>query len=154
MRRERRMFAKAVMGIIVALLLTEYGLADRIQPDQIRVLDADTIRIDRQKPDVRLVGYNAPETRRAKCERERAAGAIATKRLRSLVQDGDLDLKLVECSCPQGTAGTLACNWGRKCGTLKAKGRDVGDILIAENLAVPFVCGKTRCPQIPKPWCN
>lgn len=32
-------------------------------------------------------------------------------------------------------------------------GRDVGDILIAEGLAVPFVCGPTRCPKKPHPWC-
>jgi len=35
----------------------------------------------------------------------------------------------------------------------KANGRDVGGILISKNLAVPFVCGQTRCPPTPKPWC-
>jgi hypothetical protein len=44
-------------------------------------------------------------------------------------------------------------NRGRTCGTLKAKGRDVGEILIAEKLAVPFVCGEYRCPRTPRPWC-
>jgi len=36
----------------------------------------------------------------------------------------------------------------------KANGRDVGGILISKNLAVPFVCGQTRCPPTPKPWCK
>jgi hypothetical protein len=25
--------------------------------------------------------------------------------------------------------------------------------LIAEGLAVPFVCGATSCPKTPRPWC-
>ena len=45
------------------------------------------------------------------------------------------------------------CNYGRECGTLKAGSHEVGAILIAEGLAVPFVCGKTRCPATPRPWC-
>jgi hypothetical protein len=41
---------------------------------------------------------------------------------------------------------------GRECGTLKAAGRDVGAILIAERLAVLLVGGATRCPTPPRPW--
>jgi hypothetical protein len=37
---------------------------------------------------------------------------------------------------------------------LTANGRDVGAILISEGLAVPFVCGATRCPPKPHPWCG
>ncbi len=44
-------------------------------------------------------------------------------------------------------------NYGRDCGTLKSSGRDVGAILMEEGLAVPFVCGATRCPKTPRPWC-
>jgi hypothetical protein len=63
-------------------------VAERIDSGRVRVLDGDTIRLDRAKPDVRLVGCNAPETRRAKCEAERQLGGQATRRLRDLVQDG------------------------------------------------------------------
>ena len=41
----------------------------------------------------------------------------------------------------------------RDCGTLKSRGSDVGAILMEEGLAVPFVCGATRCPKTPRPWC-
>jgi endonuclease YncB( thermonuclease family) len=126
---------------------------DPIDPDRIQVIDGDTIRIDGTKPDVRLAGFNAPETTRARCGQERALGELADRRLRGLVREGDLDFSFVKCSCRPGTAGTSLCNRGRKCGTLKAKGRDVGDILIAEKLAVPFVCGEYRCPRTPRPWC-
>lgn len=48
----------------------------------------------------------------------------------------------------------MACNFGRSCGTLKAAGRDVGEILVAEKLAVPFQCEANRCPKTPRPWCE
>jgi micrococcal nuclease len=71
----------------------------------------------------------------------------ATLRLRDLVNGGDLDLKLVRCSCAKGTEGTRLCNYGRACGVLTAKGKDVGATLIAEGLARPYVCGHDRCPK-------
>jgi len=111
----------------------------RLTPDVVRVIDGDTIRIGHQKPDIRLVGFNAPETRRAQCKAERRLGDRATARLRDLVRSSKLDFEFVACSCPPGTEGTSACNYGRRCGTLKANGQDVGLILIRENLAVPFV---------------
>src|SRR5215475_3442363 len=126
----------------------------RLTPDVVRVIDGDTIRIGHQKPDIRLVGFNAPETRRAQCKAERRLGDRATARLRDLVRSSKLDFEFVACSCPPGTEGTPACNYGRRCGTLKENGRDVGEILVQENLAVPFVCGQTRCPPTPKPWCQ
>ena len=122
--------------------------------DEVRVIDGDTIRLNHQKPDIRLIGFNAPETRRAICQAERELGDKATRRLRDLVQSSKLDFEFVACACPPGTEGTPSCNYGRRCGTLKANGQDVGLILIRENLAVPFVCGQARCPPTPKPWCN
>jgi len=32
---------------------------------------------------------------------------------------------------------------------LVAHGKNIGDILIAEDLAQPFICGPTRCPKMP-----
>jgi len=125
-----------------------------ITPDEVRVIDGDTIRLHHQKPDVRLVGFNAPETRRALCKAERELGGKATRRLRNLVKSSKLDFEFVPCACPAGKERTPYCNYGRRCGTLKANGQDVGLILIHENLAVPFVCGQTRCPPTPKPWCR
>jgi endonuclease YncB( thermonuclease family) len=146
--------------ILVCLLVVGVNLwpgvvlSGPLTSDEIRVIDGDTIRIRHQKPDVRLVGFNAPETRRAQCDVERDLGANATARLRDLVRSSKLEFEFVACACPPGTEGTPSCNYGRHCGILRANGRDVGLILISENLAVPFVCGKTRCPPTPKPWCN
>jgi len=151
--------AIAVVALLVAVVLLVFfairaAKASPIDSNEIRVIDGDTIRIHHAKPDVRLVGFNAPETKRAKCEVERELGAKATRRVRDLIRTTKLDLEFVACSCPKGTEGTRYCNYGRRCGTLKADGKDVGAILIAEGLAVPFICGKTRCPKTPHPWCH
>jgi endonuclease YncB( thermonuclease family) len=140
--------------IALPLLLASVAHPAPIDPADIRVIDGDTIRVFHKRPNVRLVGFNAPETRRAACEAEGELGAKATCRLRDLVRVGNLDFQFVTCSCPPGTERTEACNYGRRCGTLTANGRDVGTILIAEGLAVPFQGGAARCPKTPRPWCD
>jgi DNA-binding GntR family transcriptional regulator len=64
----------------------------------------------------------------------------------------DIDLQIVDCSCRPGTAGTIACNYGRACGYLTIDGQDAGDVLIAENLAHPLMCGEYSCPH-KQSWC-
>ena len=86
------------------------------------------------------------------CEAERTLAARATAKLRQLVAGGGLDLTLVRCSCPAGTEGTQACNYGRACGVLKAAGKDVAELLIADGVAKPFHCSRNRCPKR-QPWC-
>lgn len=142
------------IGVVAACLFAHPAWSAPITSDDVRVIDGDTIRLHQQRPDVRLVGFNAPETRRAVCDAERTLGDRATARLRELVRSSKLDFEFVACACSPGTEGSSYCNYGRRCGTLKANGRDVGAILISENLAVPFVCGQTRCPPTPKPWCK
>jgi endonuclease YncB( thermonuclease family) len=121
-----------------------------IEPGQIEVVDGDTIRVAGET--FRLVGFDAPETYRAKCPSERELGNRAAFRLRQLVVGGGLDLERIACSCRSGTEGTLRCNYGRSCGALKARGEDVGSVLIAEGLARAYVCGRTSCPRR-EPWC-
>jgi endonuclease YncB( thermonuclease family) len=148
-------FALQVMAVLrVVVLLISPASAEPIQPGDVRVNDGDTIRVHHKRPDVRLVGFNAPETRRALCQAKADFGAKATRRLRELVDAGNLDFRFVPCSCQPGTEGTDACNFGRRCGRLMANGHDVGAILIGEGLAVQFTCGTTSCPRLPRPWCE
>ena len=142
------------MLLLLLLILSTSPLAEQIEPSDVRVIDGDTIRVYHQQPNVRLVGFNAPETRNAECQAEAELGARATRRLRAIIRVGNLDFTYIRCSCPEATQGTSKCNYGRDCGTLKSNGRDVGAILIAEGLAVPFVCGATHCPRTPRPWCE
>ena len=142
-----------LIATLIFILATQAN-TEPINPSDIRVIDGDTIRVYHQHPNVRLVGFNAPETRNAACHAEFELGSKATRRLRDIVKAGNLTFEYVRCSCPDATQGTPSCNWGRDCGTLKSNGKDVGAILIEEGLAVPFVCGATHCPRTPKPWCH
>ncbi|MDK1376472.1 MULTISPECIES: thermonuclease family protein [unclassified Sinorhizobium] len=124
-----------------------------LQTQSFTVTDGDTIRMG-DGTRVRLVGFNTPEKFEPECSREAALGNQASERLRQLVASGTPTVTRVACSCKPGTEGTEKCNHGRSCGTLTIDGRDVGDILISEGLAVPFVCGDTSCPPTPRPWCG
>lgn len=150
-RRSISFLAALVAFALIAPIST---LADPIASHEFTVTDGDTIRVVGEKKGTRLVGFNTPETYRARCEQELAWGNLATNRLKELVATSSLDLEKVACACKPGTEGTKACNFGRSCGVLRADGRDVGEILISEGLAVPFVCGATRCPRMARPWCE
>ena len=119
------------------------------------IIDGDTIRIRGMSRDVRLVGFDTPETFRPQCSRESALGREATSRLVQMVTTAkELEFRELRCACPSSTLGTNDCNFGRACGILKVDGKDVGKRLIAEGLATPFHCGHTSCPRRPRPWCN
>jgi endonuclease YncB( thermonuclease family) len=102
------MATRKAFQFIPAILFLGAGptLAASIDPTDVRVIDGDTIRVYHKQPNVRPVGFNAPETRRAACEDEGELGAKATRRLRDLVRDGHLDFEFVACSCPPATEGT------------------------------------------------
>jgi endonuclease YncB( thermonuclease family) len=127
-------------------------LSEPISLGAVQVIDGDIIRVGRIV--YRLVGFDTPEVgSRAGCERERTLAAHATRRLRELIAGGGLDLLRVRCACPLDTEGTPRCNHGRLCGVFTARGRDVGEILMLEGLAYPFVCGPTSCPP-QQGWCG
>jgi len=116
------------------------------------VIDGDTIALNGKT--IHLVGFIAPETRDAQCKAERDLGDKAARRMRDLILAGGLDYSPVICPCPAATLGKWFCNFGRTCGTLKANGRDVGDILVEEGLAVAYSCSSGGCPKTTKLWCK
>jgi endonuclease YncB( thermonuclease family) len=68
------------VAMATVLILKASAYAAPIDPGDIRVIDGDTLRIYQKQPNVRLVGFNAPETRRAQCEAERELGGRARAR--------------------------------------------------------------------------
>jgi endonuclease YncB( thermonuclease family) len=68
-----------IFGGPIALAITGgsalHAGADPIEPHEVRVTDGDTIRIFNMTPNLRLVGFNAQETRHVQCEAERELGA-------------------------------------------------------------------------------
>jgi micrococcal nuclease len=158
--------AAPAVALTAFLLSTLVSLGDPIDRSEVYVKDGDTIIVgpgdERHMSDqeYRLVGFDTPETARGKCPSEIEKGNRATARLIALLESGKLDLTEIECSCPPGTKPlTKDCNRGRRCGRLTVNGKDVGEILIAEGLAVPYVCDPppaTRsrpCPR-QKNWCR
>ena len=135
----------------------QHGEVTILRPDSrssgsIEVIDGDTVR--HQGLTYRLIGFDTPERGdNARCDYERERADAATARLRSLVASGEGNLKRVACACRPGTEGTKNCNYGRLCGSLTIAERDVGQILISEGLAHPYVCGATNCPRR-RPWCD
>ena len=132
----------------------ERSYARTVDQQTFSVTDGDTIRVNGEASGTRLVGFNTPEKFTPQCDRERELGNRASARLAEIVSKSSLQLTKVRCSCAPGTEGTDRCNYGRSCGILRADGRDVGEILISEGLAVPFICGASGCPPTPRPWCS
>ena len=121
----------------------------------IHVIDGDTVTISGQSANVRLVGFNTPETRSPSCSAELKVGRRATARLKVLVSEArSIQFERVACACRPGTEGTKKCNCGRQCGSLVVDGTDVGTTLIKERLAVRYLCGATSCPPRPGNWCR
>jgi endonuclease YncB( thermonuclease family) len=132
---------------VTLLFAVKAAYAEPIASQNIYVLDGNTIDIHGQR--IRLVGFDAPEEgQRARCASERTLAARAAARLRQIIRRGDkIDLQMVACACPPGTEGTQRCNDGWPCGHLTVDSKDVGDTLVAENLAHTFVCGQYSCPK-------
>jgi endonuclease YncB( thermonuclease family) len=123
-------------------LLILYTLAERIAPvprvsviDGCRlgyVYDGDTVELkcpDRKRT-ARLVGFDTPETKDPGCAAEKALGDKSTARLRQIVDGADISF------WHEGHD-----KYGRELIRLSADGRDVGDALIREGLAVRYDSG-------------
>ena len=144
-------FAPPLIALAVVLpVLSASGEA--VSRSDIVVVDSHTLAIRGER--IRLLDFDSPELgAHAHCAIERMLAARSVSRLRQIINTGEeIDLQIVECSCPSGTEGTFACNWGRACGYLTVDRRDIGDILVSENLAHPYVCSRYSCPKR-QPWC-
>lgn len=120
----------AVVAVTVALGAGE-GHGEPVLVRDIYVVDGDTIDVVGAR--FRLVGFDTPETYRAKCDFERALGRAATARLRALIASG-LVLDLVVLPGRD--------KYNRGLARLRVGGRDVGEVLISERLARRYDGGR------------
>jgi endonuclease YncB( thermonuclease family) len=142
----------ALLFVLIFSCLASTASADPVQPKDIGIVDGDTITLRGNSYQIRLRGFDTPETGwGARCSAERALADKATRRLTEIVAAGGIDLTIIACPCWR-QKGYRACNDGRDCGVMKAKGRNVADILIGEGLARPLHCGKA-CP-VAYSWCD
>lgn len=139
------LFARLLLSVAVSTILM-ITFASRVAADTIRVVDGDTIEYRQErllrapvKHMCRLVGFDTPETRRAKCAKEKVLGKRATLRLRSLIDHAD---KIrVYYGKRRGKYGRLLCR-------LYINDVDVKEILISEGLAHEYSGRGKRAP-----WC-
>lgn len=92
------------------------------------VVDGDTFWLNGEK--IRLADINAPETHGAACPAERTLGERATRRLIVLLNSGPFSLE---------TEGRATDRYGRALRVAKRGGRSLGQQLVSEGLAEPWL---------------
>ena len=120
-------------------LVLEYTNTERLvlRADRVRVIDGDTIAVGETR--YRLLGYDTPETKYAKCPEERRLGNRATRRLKELIGNArgiELDVRW------------RTDKYGRKLARAFVFGQDVAHTMITESLARPYAGGKRGS------WCD
>lgn len=117
------------MSILLAMIVTSFV-----------VIDGDTITLDRER--IRIANIDAPEIGNPKCDAELRLGHVAKRRLEELLGSGRITIHRGD---PKD--GRMTDRYGRTLATVTVDGRDVGRILVAEDLARPWT-GRRRS------WCD
>ncbi|MEM8970874.1 MAG: thermonuclease family protein [Pseudomonadota bacterium] len=132
-------------GTFYGLLATRKALADAtitVPASKIYVHDGDTVEF--AGTSYRLIGFDAPETYRAKCPAEYALGQKAGRRLRQLIdENGSIELEVKP----------RVDHYGRKLAFGRVDAGSIGLILIREDLARPYFFG-SRAPWCPPAFLN
>lgn len=99
------------------------------------VVDGDTFWIDGEK--IRVADIDAPETHPSRCPEEARLGNAATDRLQALLNAGPVTL---------AAADRDTDRYGRKLRVVMRGGQSLGEVLVQEGLARPWVGHR-------EPWC-
>ncbi|MCJ8142941.1 thermonuclease family protein [Ancylobacter sp. A5.8] len=137
-----RLFPSTAL-VAVLLISTSAGAG-------IYVTDGDTIIVDRER--IRIVGIDAPETRRSRCDDELRRGLEAKARVVELLTAACGALPAAQASCIDIERQPKRDRYGRTLARIRVDGRDLGERLISEGLVRPYICPKGRCPAR-QPWC-
>lgn len=144
------MLVRISLALLILIVVVGRSMAEPINAAEMRVLDGDTVRV--RATTYRMVGYDTPEISsrwRSVGPDERAVALIAKERFGELIRSGSLDFRTVPCSCSQSKIARGFCNHHRKCAILLLDGTNVGEKLIAEELAVSYICDAEKCPKMP-----
>ena len=140
----------AAMALIGGIGLTSAATAGEsvamsalatIQGHAVAVVDGDSITVD--GVEWRLLGYDAPEIDRARCEGERRLGLVARRRLSQIIQAA------AESATPAELVDSgRRDRYRRPLGDLLIGGANVRETMIAEDL------GRAYNGGIKKGWCS
>jgi endonuclease YncB( thermonuclease family) len=127
---------------VVLFLVVRPAKGETIDPRMVYVIDGDTLAIAGER--IRLLGMDAPETREARCERERIAGYEAKSRVVDLLRFGrSVDIRR------QGHD-----SFGRTLAHVVIDGRDLGEQLVREKRALPYRAGAEAKAARLAHWCG
>ena len=126
---------------IVLFMFVKPARGDTIDPRMLYVIDGDTLALAGER--IRLLSIDAPETRDARCERERVAGYETKARVVDLLRFGrTVDIRR------HGHDG-----YGRTLAHVVIDGRDLGEQLVREKLALPYRSGVEAKTARVAQWC-
>lgn len=138
----------AIVGLLLAAVMPASAEepCNQLHCKKLSAIDGDSIKCDgvnlRDMGDGEPFksGYDAPETRKAKCDAEKALGKKARKRMAELLRTPGLKI------CD---SGEVDAHWKRPLVWARLlDGRTIGSILISEGLAREWT------PEYRPDWCN
>jgi micrococcal nuclease len=129
------------LSVPLVLLAPTAEAAETFDGRRAIVIDGDTIGSERER--IRLLNIDAPESFRSRRERELVMGLKAKERLAALARSGRLDVER------HGRD-----RYGRTLARVYADGRDLGQILIQEGLALPWQDGPAARASRLRHWCG
>lgn len=128
----------AVTALALGVVFAIPALASVEEPI---IVDGDTIAIGKER--IRLLDVDTPETFRSHCEAELATGLKAKERLRQLLDAGPVSIE---------RSGKLD-RYRRTLARVFVNGKDVGDVLVAEGLALIWRPGREAKAERLAHWC-
>lgn len=145
------------LALMLALSACAGGpaIAETVAGDRITVIDGDTVALPCDRPGrgcaekLRLWNIDAPETFRSRCESEHSLGLKAKARMRALIAGRAVSIERCE-----AVTGRCKDHFGRTLGRLIVEAGDVGQILVAEGLALPWQAGAAARADRLAAWCG
>lgn len=138
------------LGCILSAMIGT-ARAETIDGDRITMIDGDTVALPCDpargiypgcSEHLRLVGIDAPETYRARCDDEREAGYRAKGRLGELIRGHRVEI-----------TRTGRDRYGRTLAHLATEAGDVETPMLADGLAIPYAPGRAAWAERCRHWC-
>jgi micrococcal nuclease len=140
-QRLRCFVAALSFGALLALILAPPASAETFDGRRAVIIDGDTIALGTER--VRLLNIDTPESFQSRCERELVMGLKAKERLAALARSGPLEVER------HGQD-----RYRRTLGRVYVGGRDLGQVLVQEGLALPWRDEpEARADQL-QHWCG
>lgn len=140
----------SIIGMMVGLVF-DRAHAETIDGDRITLIDGDTVALPCDpargiypgcSEHIRLVGIDAPETFRARCDAEREVGYRAKAKLAELLRGHAVEI-----------TRTGRDRYGRTLAHLATEAGDVEPPMLAGGLATPYTPGRAAWAERCRHWC-